>query len=125
MPKLQSNHTYQATLRDTDNQILSTGGALFHIDVLQGGFWPHDGANEDLLLKNATSVQTLEGHKIVLNYSCDAEHFTRFIPTFFQVHFEICSLGWNTGINVVAYRIQFLFLPAIPVTLGLGRTPPS
>ena len=64
--KILNDGNYLATLRDADNQILSSGEARFYSSEFRGVFWPQEQADEDLLLTKTASVQTSEGHILAI-----------------------------------------------------------
>jgi hypothetical protein len=81
--ELNALHRYPATLRDADNRILSTGEALFDTSKHFGEFWPKTAISADLLLPNAKTVQTSEGHALRIDriWECQAEYHH-------AIHFE-------------------------------------
>lgn len=64
--KRLTDGNYPATLRDADNQILSTGEARFYTSEFRSVFWPQEPADEDLFLTKTASVQTSEGHILAI-----------------------------------------------------------
>jgi hypothetical protein len=64
MQTLDSATMYSATFLDRDSQPVSNGRARFYTSDGHGVFWPQDGADEDRILKTATSVKTSEGHQL-------------------------------------------------------------
>lgn len=84
MQKLDDSR-YPATLRDKENQIRSSGEAMFYTEQGRGAFWPQEQVSEDLLTKNATTVQTSAGHTIQIR---KVERFHAWGPVHYDFDFD-------------------------------------